>query len=157
MSRALRKRGVKRTRMVGLEGIEPSSKGLCSTALNDGFVGKRTTVCGRRNRQLSALSRRLLEGRAGIQCRRTPQIARLRLMVCPTAMHGAAIVPDDHIADPPAMAVDELVLRRVRCQIPQQQTPLAHRPAADVRCMRGQVERLALRAWMQPHQTLWRR
>src|SRR5512145_2075967 len=94
-------------------------------------------------------SRRLLEGRAGIQCRRTPQIARLRLIVWPTAMHGAAIVPDDYIADPPAMAVDELVLRRVRRQIPQQQTPVGHRPAADVRCMRGEVERFALRAWMQ--------
>src|ERR1700694_3470662 len=103
------------------------------------------------------MSRRLLEGRAAIQGRRTPQIARLHLIVWSTAMHGAAIVPDDHIADAPAMAVDELALRRVRRQIPQQQTPLAHRPAEDVRCMRGEVERFALRARMQPHQTLRRR
>src|SRR5687768_6916251 len=66
------------------------------------------------------LLRRLFERRAGIQCRRTPQITRLRLIVCPTAMHGAAIVPDDEIADLPLMAVDELFLRRVRRQIQQQ-------------------------------------
>ena len=73
--------------------------------------------------------RRLFERRAGIECRRTPQIARLRLIVRPTAMHRAAIVPDDQIADPPLMAVDELALRRVRIQIPQQQAPFGHRPA----------------------------
>src|SRR5262245_39739228 len=84
------------------------------------------------------LSRRLLEGRAGVQCRRTPQVARLRLVVWPAAMHGAAIVPDDQVADLPAMAVDELIVRRVRRQIPQQQTPFGHRPAEDVRGMRGE-------------------
>src|SRR5690242_4338971 len=87
---------------------------------------------------------RLLEGRAGIQRCRTSQIARLHFIVRPTAMHGAAIVPDDDITDAPAMAVDELLSRRVRRQIPQQQTAFTDRPAADVRCMRGEVQRFAL-------------
>src|SRR5689334_1135346 len=79
------------------------------------------------------LSCRLLERRAGIQCRRTAQIARMRLIVWATAMHGAAIVPDHEIADAPAMAIDELGLCRVRVEIPQQQTAFSDWPADNVR------------------------
>src|SRR5690348_15388340 len=65
--------------------------------------------------------RRLIECRCGVLRRDPAQIARLRLVERATAMHRAAIVPDDEIADPPVVTIDELGLGRVLDQLAQQQ------------------------------------
>src|SRR5205823_2701829 len=55
-------------------------------------------------------------------------------------MHCAAIVPDDEIADSPAVPVDELRLGRKSDQLLDQRPALLDRPADDVRGVRGEVE-----------------
>ena len=72
----------------------------------------------------------------------------------PATMHRAAVVPDYQIADPPLVAVDEFRLGGVGVEIEEQQTPLGNRPADDVRGVRRQIERLAMRTGMTAHQPL---
>ena len=55
------------------------------------------------------------------------------------------------------MAVDELRLGGVGVQIHQQQAPIGDRPADDMRRVRRQIQCLAFRSRMQPHQSLRRR
>ena len=110
----------------------------------------------------------------GGSCRRRPQAASSRVeptsrvvarrrsrgcdfVVRPAAMHRVAVVPDHQVADPPFVAVDELPLRRVLVQVGEQQPALRHRPADDVRGVRRQVQRLAARSRVPPHQPLARR
>src|ERR1700745_3037921 len=69
-------------------------------------------------------------------------------------MHRAAIVPDDEVADGPAVLVDELRLRREGDQLLDQRPPLLDRPADDVRSVRGEIEAGAARGGMMPHQRL---
>jgi hypothetical protein len=82
----------------------------------------------------------------------------LGVVVGTTAMHRAAIVPDDEVADGPAVLVDELRLRRGGNQLLDQRPPLLHRPADDVRGVRGEIEAGAPGGRMMPHEGLrhWR-
>jgi hypothetical protein len=57
------------------------------------------------------------------------------------AVHGAAVVPDDEVADLPFVTVDELGLCREFDQLAEQRLPLLDRHADNVLCVRGNVER----------------
>ena len=72
-------------------------------------------------------------------------------------MQRAAVIPDHQVAGAPGVAVDELALGRVLHQVAQQQPPVRHRPADDVRGMRAHVERLAPRTRMHAHQRMGNR
>src|SRR3954451_23924563 len=91
--------------------------------------------------------RRLIERRLRVLRRDPAQVARLGLVERPAAMNRAAIVPDHEIADPPAVAVDEFGLCRVLDQLADQQHAVRHRPADDMRGMRGEIQRLAPGTW----------
>src|ERR1051326_5409751 len=70
------------------------------------------------------------------------------------AVHGAAVVPDDEVADPPLVHVDEARLRGELHQLVEQRPALVARPADDVRGMRGDEQRGAARARMPPPQRM---
>src|SRR5579884_3382521 len=72
-------------------------------------------------------------------------------------MHRRAVVPDHEVADAPFVAVDEAAFGGVVAEVAQQQPPVGDRPADDVRCVRRQIEGLALRPRMPAHQPLPRR
>src|SRR6187455_1867943 len=68
------------------------------------------------------------------------------------AVQRAAIIPDDQIAQPPLMGIDETWLRRMCQEVAEEGTALLDRPADDVRGVRGDIERLSPRARMASHQ-----
>jgi hypothetical protein len=73
------------------------------------------------------------------------------------AVHGAAVVPDHEVADLLFMAVDELRLRREFDQLGEQRLPLLDRYADDVRCVRGDIERVPPRTGMSAQRVVSRR
>ena len=68
------------------------------------------------------------------------------------AMHGAAVVPDDEVVQPPAMGVDELPLRGMGHELLDQRAAFLLRHAEDAAGVGGEVERLAaaFRQWCAP-------
>src|SRR5437762_476851 len=72
-------------------------------------------------------------------------------------MHRAAVVPDHEVADGPALPVDELRLGGEGDELFDQRPPLLHRPADDVRGVRGEVEAGAPRIAVVTDQRLPRR
>src|SRR5215472_2253330 len=69
-------------------------------------------------------------------------------------MHRAAVVPDYESTDPPFIAVDELGPGRVQREVVEQEPAFRYGPADNVRSVRREVQRLALRTGMAPHQAL---
>ena len=108
--------------------------------------------CGRRaHRGL----RDKLRGR--VDDRRAPHVAHvIRCLEGRGAVHGAAIVPDHQIADLPLVAVDELRLRCEFDQLAKQRLSLLDRYADDVRCVRGNIQRVPRRTRMPPYQLVSR-
>jgi hypothetical protein len=87
--------------------------------------------------------------------RRPPHIAAVsRAVEWSRAMERAAIVPDDQIADPPAMLVNEARLGRECGQLVKKGATLLGRPSDDVRRMRSEKERASPGAGMNPHHGL---
>src|SRR5581483_9800472 len=77
-----------------------------------------------------------------VERRHATQLAPvLRVVERPAAVHGREVVPDDEITDAPAVAVDEARLGGMLGEVAQQQPAFGHRPADDVRGMRGEVQR----------------
>jgi hypothetical protein len=74
----------------------------------------------------------VVEGGAGVERCCAAQIARMSIVVRATAMHRAAVVPDQEIADPLFVAVDEFGPGCVKGKVIQQYPPLGHRPTDDV-------------------------
>ena len=72
----------------------------------------------------------------------------------PRAMHGAAIVPDHHVALAPGVGMHEARLRGVLDQVHQQQPAVGDRHADDVRGVAGDVERLAGEPGWRAHHAL---
>src|SRR5476651_2578862 len=96
--------------------------------------------------------------RRPLQHGRPPHVTAVRCVVeRDAAMHGAAVVPDDDVADPPFVAVQELRLRRKIHQLAQQGATLVYRPADDLGAVRGEVEVLAPRPRMHLHEAVPRR
>src|SRR6185312_10233904 len=76
------------------------------------------------------------------------------VVIGPAAMHGAAVVPHDQIADAPAVPIDEARLSGEGDELLDQPAPFLDRPADDVRSVRGEIERLAAGAGMAAHDQL---
>src|SRR5215470_11632347 len=82
--------------------------------------------------------------RGGVDDRCAAQVAHLVLGIERRgAVHGTAVVPDDQVADLPLVAIDELRLRRKFHKLVEQRLTFLDRHAYDVRCMRGDIERVA--------------
>src|ERR1700733_4841551 len=99
----------------------------------------------------------LIQSGRDIARRHPAQIAHSRLVEVAAAMHRRTGIPDDEVALPPIVAIDELALRRVLDQLAEQQAAFGHGPPDDLRGMRGDVEYLALRPRMRAHDALGHR
>src|SRR4051812_7137989 len=76
-----------------------------------------------------------------VDARRTSQLAVMRGIVESGApMHGREVVPDDEIAGAPFVAVDEVRLRRLRHEVPDQQSAFGDRPLHHLESMRSDVD-----------------
>ena len=73
------------------------------------------------------------------------------------AVQEAAVIPHQDIIRPPAMTVDEPVLRRVLFQAGQESASIGNRPTLDVRCVFAHKEALAACIRMDPNQRVTHR
>jgi len=70
---------------------------------------------------------------------RAMQHTALDIVIGTAAMHCAAIVPHDEVADRPMVPIDELRLRGEGNQLLDQRPPLFDGPANDVGGVRGEI------------------
>src|SRR5678815_4302111 len=88
----------------------------------------------------------------GICNRRASHVATVTdVIVGPTAMHGATIVPNEQVMQLPVMYVDILPLGREVRQPGQQRAPLFDGQADDMRGVRCEIKRPAHGTWVQAH------